>query len=303
MAPYSSSGDASNSPPITSDSPYHIGPPIPEVNSVWFKFYLYQLIQNGPISLLIPKGHRLSHLPKSFKNFDKFLVITWGHDPIVSSYSNLLLTLNDALSHGPILVQCYSENEDSAQTIHIPFNDFTHPLYQHPSVQKLHKKLNLKYFSGYITMLNPYGLNNNENGTFKQNFDEWVLLDLRFGIPLFDNKLNLNILSLFKENNLGSWENLNSMLEANRKLSLELIDFIQKYQLVNIIDANLGVAGSSVVTNNRNSSNETANNYMIPILNSTFNKSINKRANQTIVLYPTQCILFENNLITVLNDL
>lgn len=56
MAPYNSSGDALNSPPITSDAPFHMGPAIPEMNSPWFKFYLYALISNGPPSILIPKG-------------------------------------------------------------------------------------------------------------------------------------------------------------------------------------------------------------------------------------------------------
>lgn len=56
MAPYNSSGDALNSPPVTSDSPFHIGPALPEMNSPWFKFFLYNLIGTGPPSLLIPKG-------------------------------------------------------------------------------------------------------------------------------------------------------------------------------------------------------------------------------------------------------
>jgi len=32
-------------------------------------------------------------------------VTTWGHDPAIISTSNILLTLNDALSHSAILVQ------------------------------------------------------------------------------------------------------------------------------------------------------------------------------------------------------
>lgn len=56
MAPYNSSGDALNSPPVTADTPFHVGPAIPEINSPWFKFFLYDLIGSGPPSLLIPKG-------------------------------------------------------------------------------------------------------------------------------------------------------------------------------------------------------------------------------------------------------
>lgn len=34
----------------------HIGPPIPEVNSVWFKLYLYHKTSYGPPSLLLVRG-------------------------------------------------------------------------------------------------------------------------------------------------------------------------------------------------------------------------------------------------------
>lgn len=34
----------------------HIGPPIPEVNSVWFKLYLYYRTCYGPPSLLLIRG-------------------------------------------------------------------------------------------------------------------------------------------------------------------------------------------------------------------------------------------------------
>lgn len=56
MAPYNSSGDTLNSPPVTSDAPFHVGPALPEMNSPWFKFFLYDLIGQGPPSLILPKG-------------------------------------------------------------------------------------------------------------------------------------------------------------------------------------------------------------------------------------------------------
>lgn len=39
------------------------------------------------------------------QSYDRLLVTTWGHDPAIISTSNILLTLNDALSHSAILVQ------------------------------------------------------------------------------------------------------------------------------------------------------------------------------------------------------
>ena len=52
--------------PISSCSPQHLGPALPEVNSVWFKLFLYHVTGNGPPSLLLVKGSRLRKLPKVF---------------------------------------------------------------------------------------------------------------------------------------------------------------------------------------------------------------------------------------------
>jgi hypothetical protein len=159
-------------------------------------------------------------------------------------------------------------------------------LFEHPSVKILHEKLSLKYFSGYITLINPYN-SLSINKDFKENFDEWHTFGLVYGIPLFDNKLNLNILSIFKENNLGTYENLNSMLQVNRRLTLEVISFIQKFQLINVVDKNFFEVPNS------------AENYLIPIIT---NKS--KKASQSkVAIYPTQCILFEDQKVKIVNNL
>ena len=53
--------------PVTSCCPPHIGPAVPEVNSVWFKLFIYEQVKNGPPSLLLVKGTRLRWLPKIFE--------------------------------------------------------------------------------------------------------------------------------------------------------------------------------------------------------------------------------------------
>lgn len=40
----------------------HIGPPIPEVNSVWFKLYLYHKTCYGPPSLLLIRGKFIKYV-------------------------------------------------------------------------------------------------------------------------------------------------------------------------------------------------------------------------------------------------
>jgi len=42
--------------PISSCMPPHLGPAVPEVNTVWFKLFIYHLTGYGPPSLLLSKG-------------------------------------------------------------------------------------------------------------------------------------------------------------------------------------------------------------------------------------------------------
>ena len=53
--------------PVTSCCPPHFGPAVPEVNSVWFKLFIYDQVKSGPPSLLLVKGTRLRSLPKIFE--------------------------------------------------------------------------------------------------------------------------------------------------------------------------------------------------------------------------------------------
>ncbi|KAJ9590387.1 hypothetical protein L9F63_016578, partial [Diploptera punctata] len=100
--------------PISSCMPPHLGPAVPEVNTVWFKLYIYHLTGYGPPSLLLSKGTRVKKLPQMFYSYDKLLVTTWGHDPGVLPVSNIVFTLNDALCHSAVLVQLNRHYTDSS---------------------------------------------------------------------------------------------------------------------------------------------------------------------------------------------
>ena len=66
--------------PITSCCPPHFGPAVPEVNSVWFKLFVYDQLKSGPPSLLLVKGTRLRWLPKIFevrKEYSRENVLFW----------------------------------------------------------------------------------------------------------------------------------------------------------------------------------------------------------------------------------
>ena len=52
---------------LSSCQPPHLGPPVPEMNSIWFKLWLYQRLGDGPPSVLLAKGTRLRKLPPFLK--------------------------------------------------------------------------------------------------------------------------------------------------------------------------------------------------------------------------------------------
>ncbi|KAM9095925.1 protein FAM91A1 isoform X1 [Antechinus flavipes] len=148
--------------PISSCTPQHIGPAIPEVSSVWFKLYIYHITGQGPPSLLLSKGTRLRKLPDIFQGYDRLLITSWGHDPGVVPTSNVLTMLNDALTHSAVLIQGHGMH-GMGEIMHIPFpfdelelqGELTRAnLGVHKALQTLREKVDLEHLCGYVTMLN-----------------------------------------------------------------------------------------------------------------------------------------------------
>ena len=52
---------------LSSCVPPHLGPAVAEMNSIWFKLWLYHKLGSGPPSLLLAKGNRLRKLPEFVK--------------------------------------------------------------------------------------------------------------------------------------------------------------------------------------------------------------------------------------------
>ncbi|XP_078542923.1 protein FAM91A1 [Lissotriton helveticus] len=266
--------------PISSCTPQHIGPSIPEVSSVWFKLYMYHVTGQGPPSLLLSKGSRLRKLPDVFQSYDRLLITSWGHDPGIVATSNVLTMLNDALTHSAVLIQGHGLY-GMGETVYVPFpfdeaelqGDFSNlNMGVHQALRRLQEKIDLKHFCGYITMLNSYsrhvyhrklsdasdekgesGLTSGSdvNGStesfemvieettidsaVKQNFDastehQWVPLELSFGIPLFNSELNKKVCRKVAAHGLCGKDSLQNLLHSSRKLSLQVLNFVQSFQ-------------------------------------------------------------------------
>ncbi|XP_041045678.1 protein FAM91A1 isoform X2 [Carcharodon carcharias] len=231
--------------PISSCTPQHIGPAIPEVSSIWFKLYIYHITGQGPPSLLLSKGSRLRKLPEIFQSYDRLLITSWGHDPGVVPTSNVLSMLNDALTHSAVLIQGYGIHGDG-ETAYVPFpfdeaemkGEFSRSnMCAHRALKVLKAKVDLDHLCGFVNMLNPRvqrtnGRHPNEDLDEKASVTEqdWIPLELCFGIPLFVSELNRSVCQKIATHQLCGKKSLQKLLHSSRKLSLQVLSFVQSFQ-------------------------------------------------------------------------
>ncbi|KAJ8937386.1 hypothetical protein NQ318_015466 [Aromia moschata] len=142
----------------------HLGPAVPEVNTLWFKLFLYHMTGYGPPSLLLTKGTTLKQLPRMFLGFTRLLVTSWLHEPAVIPIANILY-VNAALQFSPVLIQAYGVHQP-AHTYIIPFpfkpdtptkikEQPTDLMFKtHQAVKCLAELVDLEHNCGYLTFVN-----------------------------------------------------------------------------------------------------------------------------------------------------
>eukprot|EP01132_Coremiostelium_polycephalum_P001393 gene1393-1760_t len=251
--------------PVISCIPPNFGPTVYEVHSFWFRLYLYSLVGAGPNSLLFPKGTRLKKIPNIFRDCEKVCICSIDHDPTTVNLSQLLPTVNEILLSSPVLLQAYSyikyeaapkpsrlhshsrsssSVKDFSTTINIAFpiestaidlfsdnlvlteDDYTEEnMHRHPLVQKIQEVLGLESSFGYITMLKKEVPSSpmTSGGSSKIS---WIPLNVYFGIPIFNERLNYQVCEKISRLDLLSEDNMKKHSFASRKLSLDLFNFI-----------------------------------------------------------------------------
>lgn len=214
-----------------------LGPSLQEMNSVWMKLFIYHLTKSGPPTLLLPKGFRLNSLPQSLKSFEKFLVTTWNHEPTYISNVNILLSINDALLHSAVLIQGFSMNgtthkDEQQQIRQIPFPFDSKE--KNFVIEQLSSVIDLKMNCGFISML-----------TLNSNSNDEVLLDVHFGIPLFDEKISKTIRERIVQHKLCAKDKVQQRMNSVRTLSMSLIAFIENIQQSDSSSCNMPIRHSS----------------------------------------------------------
>uniref|UniRef100_A0A914EIF2 FAM91 C-terminal domain-containing protein n=1 Tax=Acrobeloides nanus TaxID=290746 RepID=A0A914EIF2_9BILA len=104
-------------------------------------------------------GSRVQRIPELFWKYERVVLSTGIHEPVILTIDNCLWTLNEMLLSSPVLMQAYSNTVDDSEIINVPFpfqetdtsdeNTFVH----HLAIQELRKKLNLDAVCGYIVLL------------------------------------------------------------------------------------------------------------------------------------------------------
>ncbi|XP_023401742.2 protein FAM91A1 isoform X2 [Loxodonta africana] len=215
--------------PISSCTPQHIGPAIPEVSSVWFKLYIYHITGQGPPSLLLSKGTRLRKLPDIFQGYDRLLITSWGHDPGVVPTSNVLTMLNDALTHSAVLIQGHGLH-GIGETIHIPFPfDETELQGGEPDLAS-GSDVNGSTESFEMVIEEVTVDSATKQSSVATTEADWVPLELCFGIPLFSSELNRKVCRKIATHGLCRQESLQNLLHSSRKLSLQVLNFVHSFQ-------------------------------------------------------------------------
>uniref|UniRef100_A0A8C5B4G8 Family with sequence similarity 91 member A1 n=1 Tax=Gadus morhua TaxID=8049 RepID=A0A8C5B4G8_GADMO len=149
----------------------------------------------------------------------------------------------------------------------------------HKALRTLQESVDLKHQCGYITMLNPSNRHRHResdandcrgedrsqgfdtNGSTESfelvaeesagearaktegSEDEWVPLELSFGMPLFSSELNRRVCQKIASHKLCGKDSLQELLHESRKLSLKVLSFVQSFQVNQSADPESGVSG------------------------------------------------------------
>eukprot|EP00053_Salpingoeca_punica_P017406 m.167681 g.167681 ORF g.167681 m.167681 type:complete len:749 (+) comp17200_c0_seq1:325-2571(+) len=224
---------------VVSSWPPHVGPAIPEVTSIWFRLYLYELCKCGPPSVLFAAGTRVRTVPKIFHNYHTVMMYTWAVDSTEIPVAGLLPSLNDLLCHSAVLVQGYRIRKDHTQLFHVPFPMVPgatvegvnaewlaecHAIFAHPMIKKLRDALGLDACCGYITVLK------NEQADWFKHDSAWTIVDLNFGLPLMNADVNRVVCHAIQTLGLFSEKSLRKLVETQRQIVLSMMDFIASHQ-------------------------------------------------------------------------
>eukprot|EP01080_Neovahlkampfia_damariscottae_P011087 gene11087-3793_t len=208
--------------------PRFYGPPLAQVSTPWFKLYAYHCAGCGPTSVFFAKGKRIRKLPFMFKNDKKLMVQSWKQEGNTIPIRSVLQVLNETLIYSPTFVQ---EMSNEIFEVSFPYTKEDNPEIK-KVVDVLVEKLHLEYSFGVIQM-------------FKNNKNEFLPVDISFGIPLSNEEINSEVCKVIVEENLFTPENIKKNDNNMKQMCSEFLTFID-----DCLDENLRITKGSLPTSN-----------------------------------------------------
>lgn len=188
------------------------------------------------------------------EKYCRILVSSAKHEPHIITSQNALFALNDMLVYSSIFVQSVPpDSDDTDKMIHVPFPFKEEELEEetsfcnHPAIRKLRERLGLDQMAGYIILIKKkvnvkassssdisgrtkaetnimQDVSEEKNGKLIDRlrpgttFDDFVLLDCVFGIPLFNSKLNETICGRILSHGLLEQQNRAAIQSSNKRV-------------------------------------------------------------------------------------
>ena len=114
-------------------------------------------------------------------------------------------------------------------------------LVNHPALVKLSNFVDFDHSCGYVTFINcskQFSDRQDESPPICStnvdidSFDDWKLLDMYLGVPLFSSEVNKHTCDLLLSRKLCTEKSLTALTDSHRQLVLHLLDFISEHQVV-----------------------------------------------------------------------
>eukprot|EP00040_Diaphanoeca_grandis_P030336 m.179192 g.179192 ORF g.179192 m.179192 type:complete len:839 (+) comp31961_c0_seq1:387-2903(+) len=199
----------------------------------------------------VTKNPELVHLPFPVPN--SFLKNTDGaevsDDDVITPPDSPVMGTDRVSTSTPKKVPTSTDDDDEA---HDPWTKQFQQLCKMRVVQRVFKEFQLQQTCGYITLIRTHNTDSNgaiinnltekdkdkANASAKEgqpnavtlNLKEWKLLDLSFGIPLFDATVNRCIMQQIRKKQLFNGFNLRKLMKSHREEALEILNFISAHQ-------------------------------------------------------------------------
>jgi hypothetical protein len=182
----------------------HFGPPTPLFHSPWIILYLHFLAKGGPPVFVWPQGDIVRDLPPVFFEYETARLLKWGADAVVVPTPALLITINDALPRGPVLVQAYEREGEQITDLAFPSKDLR--------IAGLEQELALGSLFGWLTFVNCE--------------EKWFPVDLLYGIPTVSLALCRHVIEEIQQRDLLGETSCEKMKADTARIGAALQGFV-----------------------------------------------------------------------------